>query len=676
MVLDDVFAKPKASPASAPSEPVKLLQWGMAQPLDRLASIIADMVLFVPIASLATAILRKHLLQAQITGNQDQYTWMLAGCTVVCIFLFIAYQSLCHAHWSATLGQNFLGLKVVSVWSEGQRPSRKNAVIRALVLLFEICLFGLPLLAVFANERRRSWHDRMADTIVLSHRSIAKNPSINEVSIAAGFQTAVLVFVAFMSIVSWQSWYRASSSGGKIAQELESENILCSEVGDALEDWPKASGESSKVSRLQVGLALFSAGAVSEDCLEAEADFAIWHSVDENKGLAYLSKALVHENETHLFYSYTEKVCGSDANSKSSELCRTLHLATDDGASNAQTVSADNQLMSWTPKEDFSRLWLAKHWLKTHRYDRVLSLLETWEPRKDLGFFVTSLRAQALWQTGQVEQAHLIMTTSLDHFAQNQRIELARWFCAADSVDGCASQAASSCRSLLDAVEKNPSTEVSSPEVAEVLVRGEECVHGDKANWSALKENIKVAEGLSYIHAVELLQVGQKAQAKHELQSLLETVEDENPFYYSAQAKLAELSPKPEELSEIKTSWLQGGGEIDESWAVLGHRLFEHYSSEQNVAAALQVGELLQSIEPFNMPLAKSLVVIAFHSGQIKEAQRLLSHALFVPETHAGRVPAAVNDFDEVATRLQDALMHEHEQVEKLNGIKPTGLEP
>jgi uncharacterized RDD family membrane protein YckC len=83
----------------------------------------------------------------------------LAMGTVVGYFLFFVALD------GQTLGKRLLGLKVVS--ARGGTPTLAQAVVRMLASLLSILPLYLGFLAMLADTRGRTWHDRIAGTLVV-----------------------------------------------------------------------------------------------------------------------------------------------------------------------------------------------------------------------------------------------------------------------------------------------------------------------------------------------------------------------------------------------------------------------------------------------------------------------------------------------------------------------------
>jgi len=70
-----------------------------------------------------------------------------------------------HAVHGRTPGKSMLRLKVVD--QTGQKPKFAKSLLRALVMIVSMGLYGIPFAYVFFNPQRRAFHDFIADTYVV-----------------------------------------------------------------------------------------------------------------------------------------------------------------------------------------------------------------------------------------------------------------------------------------------------------------------------------------------------------------------------------------------------------------------------------------------------------------------------------------------------------------------------
>lgn len=171
MVIEDVSAplKPsKKESAGRPAVPV-LSSKNLAAPIDRLAALMADAVLLVPLISLMTSRFRRHLDLSQLLqdgrGLMSSYIFIVLSAFITVIL----YQTFFLHRMGATPGKKILGLKVVPLW--GGHLTLRQSFLRSFVWIGSFFGFMLPFLGVLSNSKRRPWHDRIADTEVVAVES-------------------------------------------------------------------------------------------------------------------------------------------------------------------------------------------------------------------------------------------------------------------------------------------------------------------------------------------------------------------------------------------------------------------------------------------------------------------------------------------------------------------------
>lgn len=83
-------------------------------------------------------------------------------------FAFLAlFAALCWMRWSATPGKMIMRLKVVDAKTEG-KISFLQCIVRALAYFVSGLCFGLGFFWIGIDKRRQGWHDKLADTLVVT----------------------------------------------------------------------------------------------------------------------------------------------------------------------------------------------------------------------------------------------------------------------------------------------------------------------------------------------------------------------------------------------------------------------------------------------------------------------------------------------------------------------------
>ena len=73
----------------------------------------------------------------------------------------------CWIYFQTTPGKYILGLKIVDQETL-QKPTTKQLIIRAISVLLSVITLGIGYLALIFDKRKRTWHDRIAGTMVIN----------------------------------------------------------------------------------------------------------------------------------------------------------------------------------------------------------------------------------------------------------------------------------------------------------------------------------------------------------------------------------------------------------------------------------------------------------------------------------------------------------------------------
>ena len=140
----------------------------------RLAAFLIDLMLLVlllgPLHLLLDHLnpLHKLLYSINLAALQSLSTQELTQVMALALIentFVVLYFTICHAGWGQTPAQAMFRMRVIN--AEGERPSVTRALMRSLALVFSLT-FYVPLVYVFMNPRRRSFHDVVADTCVVN----------------------------------------------------------------------------------------------------------------------------------------------------------------------------------------------------------------------------------------------------------------------------------------------------------------------------------------------------------------------------------------------------------------------------------------------------------------------------------------------------------------------------
>ena len=111
--------------------------------------------------------LKRMMYEFLINDSHSDFAFAIAlGCAVIFAVTYL-YQTTLNTLYGATLGKLAFGLRVVDVWTQKKAPWSAQST-RSLILILEGVFLGIPWLATLSHPLRRTIHDRVSDTIVVT----------------------------------------------------------------------------------------------------------------------------------------------------------------------------------------------------------------------------------------------------------------------------------------------------------------------------------------------------------------------------------------------------------------------------------------------------------------------------------------------------------------------------
>ncbi len=608
-----------------------------ASPRDRLAATVADFIVFLPILALVIAPFSREAREAQILGSEEAWSAAVGSALAAGFFALLVYQTLTVLVFGATPGKLALGLRVVSTsLPGGHRPRPIEAFLRALFWCLEVCLLGIPWLAVFSNERRRPVHDRVADTEVVtyskSRRAVPAEPSLVEMSLASGFQSATLAVCAMVLTVEiTRIQTRYASLESKIMR-LEEEGYVCPEIKEAIDKSSVRRLDSTK-DRLETALSLYLSGAVEKICVEAEAELALWKN--EEAPLAYFAKAVAFE-DIEKAEPYFEKACDE---SMRGDVCKAVALirgsvreAEEEGE---RDRDAENQHERETLKvltsidetsPDYLRTLAVRYLVEKRDNESALSLLDAAMSFDGARDFAAQERAKALWRLGRKEEARAALTSALFLLGPEGRLNLAQWFCRNEVLaSGCSSESTAACSQVREAVNDNEAW-LHRPEIASAYLHTVSC-SAKEESLQSLTERLPFMTGRRVAAALLKAQKGERREAVLELQEILKgSSSNRGVFLTDANVLLASIAENTDELAPVQSAWSRMD-ERSEGWLTVGRSLLKNLVRLGSWDAALTTGLKLRQEDRFDRESLELTLLAAKKAGRPIVEQTLLTGA-------------------------------------------------
>ena len=238
---------------------------------------------------LINAPFKRNIFEALILDDDSSFGFSLTLSVIAISLTIILYQAITTYVFGASLGKLFFGLQVNSIWTD-KKPSFSNCLMRASTWLLGVITLGFSFSSVMSNSRRRSLHDRISETIVVStYPKSVSPPTVVESSIVKGAFAGFLAFLLLVLSISIYESYEVSNEESYLQSYMEDQGDLCAAVGQSYREWPEDNLHTPE--RLNVAMTLFAAGAIGKECLDAEVGYLFQQ--ERTSGLAYLAKAFI-----------------------------------------------------------------------------------------------------------------------------------------------------------------------------------------------------------------------------------------------------------------------------------------------------------------------------------------------------------------------------------------------
>ena len=260
---------------------------GLASPRDRFAAFALDMMILIPVVTLLQAPIRRGLHESALLGAIDDSSGRKFLNLLIFAFSYLLYHGLSVHFYGQTFGKLFFGLRVISNQS---RYGGMKALSRAAHHWIGFACLGVPFLGIFTHPLRRSAHDKMSETFVISVRSPVGFPTKQERRIVSLGVVVYLFFLVFF--VHWDSNGPLLSS---------SERFMISERQECLDIYQNYEDDLEPI------VASFLDGQVTAECLKGLAEDSLWEG--KQTALSHFAISLTYEDAPQRAKAYSEGVC-------------------------------------------------------------------------------------------------------------------------------------------------------------------------------------------------------------------------------------------------------------------------------------------------------------------------------------------------------------------------------
>lgn len=638
MVIEDVPVLPTGSlnkPAS------RTANEKLAHPADRVAALVVDfLIVLLPGLLAICAPLRRQIVEALVLDDTPQFTRALLVILAVSISLSLAYFTLTVWRLGGTVGHRMFGLRVRDINSH-KRLSYSASFWRALIFLAELFLLGIPWLSVFSDRRRRVFHDKVAESVVVSDRERSSMPpQFVEATVVRSVQMALLALaVLIVGGVGVETYMHLE--GGESASLWETNEGAdaggCENVSAAM-----SADEKDDQDRLSLAMELFAAGTIDQPCLRLEADRVLKES-DDQSALAYLAKAFAMADEPEKSNEYLEHTCevgpGSDTCLMSQVVKHWSRTSWDQVADvfKKMTPQADGHL----------RIWRIRYYMRQGDFAEAVREMAPLAGRNSLADFILPEKIKALYQQRKSVEAKSMADAALTSLSGEARLNLSSWMCRQELARDCASRESFSCQQFAKSAKLAPQTEWHSSTWITQATLSAECASSDMKDRSQMLETFALNvsdEGLKdYLRGLSFQVSGKVSEAQASFESLIQGEATSEEVRQEVYRQLLSRADTNHEVGHWLDLWSKESTSVRQNSGALLFDLLE----KRKIWAGLQKLSEGLSKDLLDLPeWRKDMVVANFEEGRHQEAWRQL-------KSLDGRAPASRGGFDEVVTQLR-----------------------
>ena len=300
---------------------------------DRALAFFLDALFFSPVISLLAAGAFRQVKTFSLLNPQAPLVmeaWMIWALVVFTGSWFL--QAAFFYFWSATPGQKFMQLRVVSWPHPEMEMTFSKALLRSLLWCLSWAFFAIPFLELLGHPFRRALHERASDTLVVTLKEGTEPPFAFETRFINSWinlffaSLALLVFVFSVSAVQFVQ--EPQKIKAVASYEAKNEAGFCGELR-AWESLEASESAQEKMDRLVALAWAHSSGDLP--CVEKELQAHFWEDefpskneemnqeADELNAWAYLART-VNTVDQKVRRDYVNKSCELASRSEACEL--------------------------------------------------------------------------------------------------------------------------------------------------------------------------------------------------------------------------------------------------------------------------------------------------------------------------------------------------------------------
>lgn len=580
MVLPDWSAPPRPPKISFSAEPNHADNSLLARPLHRLAAVIVDIcVVLLPIYYLLSSPFRTWMTASFLVGSEPEFVSTVAGMVSVAVGLIVLYQTFMHYFFRATLGKMLFELQVVHMFQE-EKLSCWDCFIRAWVWIFQILCLGLPLLAVFSNNKRRPLHDRVADTVVISRNfgGVVRPAAWEQALVRSAFGLAICAGL-LLALVQLRGTVDKLKSESAFAALIERETGACEVVNKSL-DGELDSGHR----RLELAMTLYAAGLADRTCLEAEVEREVAMQVPIG-AVTYLAQAFVYADDAEISNSYLDEVCETAPGTVECHMSRVVSDWSD------ENWEAVEESLNQAPRgSGYLEVWGVRHFMKQARYDKALNMLNDLITHRSLAEFNMVQRVKALFNSYREPEAEAALLQALTVLPEGEGRDLSAWMCAQQLQSGCSAAANAACLQIHP--EREKLTEIDFEQSNEALARvlTLECQGEGQMDYLSFADAVRDDDWQTFFHANLKKQNNDRKASAHLFSQLILSPDAPDLLKVEAARRWA-LFADQRQGQDLFEQWRDLPSR--EAWVKTGNILFKRFAELGNHELALRVAQYL-----------------------------------------------------------------------------------
>lgn len=553
----------------------------LARPLDRLAAVIVDVcVVLAPVYYLLSSPFRTWMTASFLMGSEGEFVSTVAGMFGVAVGLIVVYQTFLHYFFRATFGKMLFDLQVVPMF-EGERLSCWDCFIRAWFWVGEVFCLGLPMLAVFSNNKRRPLHDRVCDTLVVSRVAAGvAGPGKIEQVLVRGFFGLALSMALLFSLMQLRGLVDKLKADSAVAGLIERDAGACDVVNKNMEE----NEEPKEHERLNMAMKLYAGGLADRTCLEAEVEREIASQTPVGP-VTYLAQAFIYADDAEVSNSYLDEVCSDAADSAECHMSQVVSKWSDE-----DWEAVEESLNGAPTGSGYLEVWGVRHFMKQANYPKAISLLDSLLNERALSEFTMVQRVKALFNSYREPEAEAALMQAVTALPETEGKDLSAWVCAQQLQAGCAALEGNACKQVHAGEDRTTEIDFEMDNEALARILALECRNEGQVDYLSFAEAVNNEDWRTFFRA-NLKMQKQDAKASGDLFSSLILSPEAPDLLKVEAARRWSKSVDRKQIADLAEQWRDMPSR--EAWVKTGNILVKRAGEMGNSELAQKIARYL-----------------------------------------------------------------------------------